>query len=410
MDKTETKTPKLKVIEGNLLIDPLEAGGEFVCAEITDTRLMGVVGLHVERTQGGTPFHQFFYLDTEEYGFDDYQSFLGAEKDLIDTKKSELFGALGGEWKPISEKEYLFLVKHYSKINQKYKLPLPEGREEYECILKTPLTLSSDEKSTLWDKMCSKITNDYELINYFIMRMVACDREGVSRLSTPISTIRGFKIEHPGSLLKNEIKPLSTNQFLCVSLIDVDKSFQLIESEISLLDGKVVSFQADKPMNISTWETSLILNKPEYVVHAQMTPTKHSVETKGQNENGDEEDFSLIMHSLFETMTESIYDFGRLYMIFRKNNEHVKKKIYRLDQDTVGVVCQIYGGELVFSGNDPLYLGAIENSITNETKLKNIDIEILGRYKFPEPVVIRFVDSDFDTFKDFLEYLQSFQK
>ena len=41
----------------------------FVSAEITDTRLMGVVGLHIhwEKKEAGffTGFHQFFYFDAE---------------------------------------------------------------------------------------------------------------------------------------------------------------------------------------------------------------------------------------------------------------------------------------------------------------------------------------------------------
>ena len=54
---------KFTVIEGNLIIDPLEAGGSFVSAEVTNTRLMGVIGVHILRDRGGDSFHQFFSLN-----------------------------------------------------------------------------------------------------------------------------------------------------------------------------------------------------------------------------------------------------------------------------------------------------------------------------------------------------------
>lgn len=404
--------PKLTVIEGNLLIDPRDACGDFVSAEITDTRLMGVLGLHVFRKQNDVPFHQFFYLDTEEYGLDDYQSFLDMNSIDADKKKAELFGALGGNWTYIEEKEALFLIKHYSRINIRQKLPFPEGIDEYGPILSTDFSLTDDEKSALWGKICIKPRNDYELINYYIMRMVACDKESISRFTAPSSSIKGFNLDNPGTLLRNEIDKVdsedeasSTHKYTCVSLLDLDKDYRLVESNISVLGNRVTSFSAKAPLSISPWEASLIMSISEYIIYTKVDTLP------GAGSDRDWRDaVREAVTGTFSTVTESSYDFGSLYMIFRRNNDHVKKKLYRLDHDTSGVICVLDSGELVVAGTDPIQIQRILHSLESSLLSKGLLALEQGKYKFPEPVLVRFVDSDFETFEDFLAYLHSFAK
>ena len=404
MDKTN-----LKVIEGNLLLNPEDSCGEFISAEVTDTRLMGVMGLHVSRKRNESSFHQFFYIDTEEYGLDDYQSFLDMTPIDASKKKSELFGALGGNWTNINEKEALFLIRHYSKINIKQNLPLPEGIDEYGPILSTDFTMKSTEKTALWEKICIKPRNDYELINYYIMRMVGMDSESILRFTSPASIIRKLKITNPGSLLKNEISKASDSNsspmhtYTCVSLIDLDKDYQLVESEVSVLDGKITRFVAGEQMSISPWEASLILNNPEYIIHARIVDYPNNIEASDWRVT-----FRESVRSLFGTVTESTYDFGSLFMIFRKNNDHVRRKLYRLDHDTIGVICLLESGEIVISAIDPIQIERVFRSLIADLELMKFKVEERGRYKFPEPMLVRFIDSDFETFEDFLEYINSF--
>ncbi|MBO4235292.1 MAG: hypothetical protein J5928_02445 [Firmicutes bacterium] len=424
---------KFKVIEGNLIIDPVEAGGDFIYAEAIDTRLMGVVGLHILRDRGGAPFHQFFYIDTEEYGLDDYQSFLKMEREDVEKKKTELFGALGGEWKEVTEKEALYMVKQAARINAKYKLPLPEGSGEYRAILESDIALNLVERAVLWNKITLEIRSNYELINYFIMRMVAGDTEGISRLSSSRGDIRYINMSNPGTLLRNEIRKADEDnakssddepdgiadsdgiaepilkadlrEYTCVSLIDVDKVYQLVESEITVLEGKVIRYHHGEPMTISPWEASLILGLPEFLIYA-------TIEDKSDASVSDSDlakRFSKVMTSIFSTVTESEYDFGSLFMVFRKNNDHVRKKVYRLDQDTIGVVCHLDSDELVFASNDMVHVEALEKSVLAGAMLDKIKIKVIGRYQFPEPILVRFIDSDFERFSDFLDYLKNFQ-
>ena len=391
-----------KVIEGNVLITPEEAGGIFVSAEATKTRLMGVVGLHVVRKRESDEFHQFFYLDTEEYGLDDYQSMINPDPTEVKKKKDELYGALGGTWVSITEKEYLFLIRDYYGINKRRNLIPPEGFDEYKGVLSTNFTFSSEEKRVLWGKVCTEMHNDYELINYFVMRMIAKDNELLPYLSQPGGAITPFYVKNPGTLIKNEIikgdkfdSQKSTHVYNLISLLDIDKEYMLLESEISVLGSKVIAYKPEKPMPISTWETANILNRPEYILHTRF--------------EGDPEILKKIIFSVFSTVTESEYEFGSLFMVFRPNNNHVRKKVYRLDQDTLGIICLLETGEVTFSGSDTTELEAIETSIMAALMVENMKLDIIGSYKFPEPVLVRFIDSDFISFQDFMDFVQSFQ-
>ena len=94
------------------------------------------------------------------------------------------------------------MVKRASMINSKQKLTLPEGVSEYRPIIESNIALTLEELAVLWPTMTSPIRSDYKLINYFIMRMVACDREGMKRLSGAGPNITPLNVQNPGTLLK----------------------------------------------------------------------------------------------------------------------------------------------------------------------------------------------------------------
>ena len=98
-----------QILRGGLAESAATSRKEFVSAYITDTRLMGVVGLVVHwqlpENLSKDHFFQFFYMDAEEYGFDTYRSVLTsgtddgaleAVDDLLAVENS-LIGCLGGK-------------------------------------------------------------------------------------------------------------------------------------------------------------------------------------------------------------------------------------------------------------------------------------------------------------------------
>ena len=74
-----------QILRGGLAESAATSRKEFVSAYITDTRLMGVVGLVVHwqlpENLSKDHFFQFFYMDAEEYGFDTYRSVLTSGTD-----------------------------------------------------------------------------------------------------------------------------------------------------------------------------------------------------------------------------------------------------------------------------------------------------------------------------------------
>ena len=78
-----------KVLDGGLLETSAKSRKKFIKAFITNTRLMGVVGITIHwkliDNSVNTEFWQCFYLDAEEYGFDSYESVVGPEDE--DTEK-----------------------------------------------------------------------------------------------------------------------------------------------------------------------------------------------------------------------------------------------------------------------------------------------------------------------------------
>ena len=123
----------------------------FVSAEITDTRLMGVVGLHIhwEVKEAGdwNGFHQFFYFDAEEYGLDSYRSYRGEDEDEVENIIDSMFGGLGGKMVALTEREALFLVHDCVRDAKMMGLRLPEPREEYAPLLEPEIT---DYQDLMW--------------------------------------------------------------------------------------------------------------------------------------------------------------------------------------------------------------------------------------------------------------------
>jgi len=396
--KTLSSGGGFKIVDGGLR-PPLHTRvwrGDFVMAEVSDTRLMGVIGLHVVRAAGGDTIHQFFYLDAEEYGVDEYTSAVNCSEEEVSMIKTSRFGALGGSWNEIGESEAAFLIKDFILFSQQMKLDLPEPKEEYLWYAGLYVSLSRAGYEGLWSKMCVPIRDDNELINYFLMRCTGMDYTGAARLASSEADLRFAGLEVPATLFRNSIKKTETpGRYICTMLID-DGRFLILNAGISVVKGKVAKAEKLSELLITPWEASLILRRDEYVVYNRY--------------DGDRELFDRIMSLTFDTMTSQDYDIGTLYMIFNKNNDHVRDEVYRLDRDTMAAVLLVDNGELVVAGDDPGKTSFVENLLVLALGSFGQQIRTLGSYRFGEQVVGAFLDSEFFEFKDFLEFIQSFEE
>ena len=93
-------------------------------------------------------------------------------------------------------------------------------------------------------------------------------------------------------------------------------------------------------------------------------------------------------------------------MLFKPNNDHVNKRIYRLDED-VGVSIFIgYNQEVIIAGYDLSEVHHFESIVIALAKEMRIPTEDLGRFAFPEATLGHYVKEDYGTFDSFLDYIQ----
>ena len=123
-------------------------------AYVTDTRLMGVMGLYIhwrlaQSSISFSDFHQFFYLDAEEFGFETYKSIYGNHVEEIAAVEQALIGGLGGRKIEITEQEARFLLCEYVQFNQSHGIPLPEGIDEYDFLIEEPPVLDQRQQHLL---------------------------------------------------------------------------------------------------------------------------------------------------------------------------------------------------------------------------------------------------------------------
>ena len=172
-----------RLISGGLAEKAGDSRKEFISAFLTDTRLMGVVGMYVHwklpDNSHLTDLHQFFYFDAEETGFDSYRSVLGdgggAELEEIQDIENYLMGGLGGTNVSISEKEARYMLQSYVDLNMRSNLPLPEGSDECGFMLSPRIRLTDTEEYVLMCKQCPSIDSPNQIINYFLMRCFGRD-------------------------------------------------------------------------------------------------------------------------------------------------------------------------------------------------------------------------------------------
>lgn len=383
---------KFKVIKGggNRLPKPKY---RYIKGYATNTRLMGVIGVQLFwKTEEGYEYVQFFHLDYEEYGIDGFESLTNARYDEINIVTNKMMGGLGGKFVRISEREGIYLIKESYKINEKYNQHLPGLIEEYEYLLERDISLTKQEEQELWYKICEPIDNDIQLINYFLMRAIGADGTGKEFLSLKDTT--GFKpVNKSYTLIKNVVEVSHSkdgvNYYNSESVIDLDKGYQLIISEIAVKDTdmgpRVVSAEVKSKMRISTIEAAFQLKKPEYVLIYSLNDFIEFIEIFDGEKPG---------------AMQNIHQAGFLYTEFNPNNDHVKQPIYYLNGDIYAVYYVTTGNQLAVAAYKEENLKDIK-AYFNVEEFKEI-MEFESEFKIDNPILYEFVQSGYDNFYQFI--------
>lgn len=393
--------PKLRLIMGGL-VEKEKAEKQFVSATITDTRLMGATAMYVHWRLLSCPdaenLHQFFYFDDEEFGFETYRSVWGEDEEEVLAMEQALMGGLGGKKKDLTQKQALHLVCKYAAWNIKHALPLPEGESEYSFILNDPPALSTAERESLFAKICTPLKSDYHAINYYLMRCFGRDEEGAGFLykkdssapgSDDVDLLGWVPNKVAGTFCRNTIDEAEDMSYLCESLVETDKKYMIVITRLRVEDLKITDCRLVSTMEISPAEAAMMLSRPEYVSVYEIIVDP---------EEFDEKSWDLSISTMV-----TIHDNGRLFLSFNTNNNHVNKQVFRLSDDVYGLYFVTDYGQLILSASTLKNIQSMENKIL-KSPLGHILIAG-SKFEFKEPVLYEFIQSDFDDFDEFVEYL-----
>lgn len=389
---------KFTVIKGGSAIAINKNRRKFLSAFITDTRLMGVIGLYIHwelsNADFASDFHQFFYFDAEEYGFETYRSLLGSDSEALTMMEQTLIGGLGGNKVNVNEREAAFLVQKYVTMNEMLSIPMPEPKNEYAVLLEDPVSLTETENEILIDKLCTPILSEYQLIHYFLMRVFGRDFEAAAYLSVNGLALEELPEDQGATLCKNSIEEYFDKNgcsYLCESLIEFDGKYKLVISEVDLLEGKVSGTKKRSSFFVTPAEAAMMLNHPEFITVYEVLPEM--------------EDFLKDFSSVASNSMQTLHDNGRLYLEFNKNNDHVNRKVFRLNEDIHGLYYATDFGQLIIAAYSLNEIREIEKTLIKS----DICTFIIptAKYEFKEPILYEFIQSDFDDFSDFLDFLNS---
>lgn len=388
----------LKVIKGGGSHAVTICEHKFVTAYVTDTRLMGVVAVHIhwilESPTFYSDFHQFFYFDAEEFGLETYRSIMGDDPLALSLIEQTMIEGLGGKKNNINEREACYLVQQFVHASETLKVPICEPQEEYAFLLENEIILTSEELSLLGDKLCTTMKSSFQVVHYFLMRTFGLDSTGVSYLLTSDAAIDDFNEKLPATLCKNTIEEfLNTDgslSYLSESLIEIENNYQIILSEIKL-EGKKIKFaKKSSSFSVSPSEVAMLLNRPEFITLFEILTDPDDFE----------HEFSLYCKGAMQT----VHDNGRLFLEFNDNNDHVDRRIFRLNED---VHCLYYisdFGQLVVAAYTPQDIREVENNLHKNAL--NLMVIPTAKYEFKEAVLYEFIQSDFDDFNEFIDFLQ----
>jgi hypothetical protein len=392
------KQHNFTVIKGGENIVKPPRGYQFISGYVTNTRLMGVLTLYLhwksENRDNPLVFHQFFYFDAEEYGLESYKSSMIDDEVALDFIEQSLIGGLGGIKISVSEKEARYLLQSFITASKKLNVTLPEPKNEYDFLLEEPVNLTEKEKQTLQDKICTPILSDYHLIHYYIMRLLAGDIEAASYLTQGEIIIDGISDSIPSTLCRNTIEDYIDDagnlSYLCEALIEKDEIYNLIVFEVTVSNNKVTSASRRSCFRVSPAEAAMLLNRPEYI-------TVYEIIT-------DPDDFDENFLTITKGSMLTVHENGRLFMEFKKNNDHVNQKIFRLNEDIYGLYYVTDYGQLIIAAYNLNDIQIIESSL-QKSPLR-LSLFPTGKYEFKEPILYEFIQSDFDDFVDFLDSLK----
>ena len=393
--------PKLTVIEGGVPYLVKNRQKLLVSAYVTNTRLMGVLALYapwrISDTDESLDFHQFFYIDCEESGLETYTGILGSDRSEIDATEQALVGGLGAEKIEITYPQLSGILTFYRMFNEARSLPLPNGYSEYSFLLEPGTILNPDEHTEVMRLICGEITSDYQAVNYFLMRCFGQDHRAAAFLSAGDFDLDIYLNYKGATFCKNTIDKDhvyddGATAYLCESLVERRGNYEIIISRVVVKDLKIVGLSHCSGFAVSAAEAAMMLAKAEFVTVYEVLLSDEDME----NNIGE---LTINLNTIM-----SVQENGRLFMAFKKNNDHVNSRIFRLSNDVKGIYYLTDYGQLIVAAYTLQEIRHLENQL----KVSPLAPFLIptAKYEFKEPVLFEFMQSDFEDFDDFLNFIR----
>lgn len=383
---------EFSLLQGGLNSSIPNARKRFISAYVTDTRLMGVLALYAHwAVEGGGDLHQFFYIDCEEAGLETSTFFRGDWNTEMELAQQALVGGLGAEKIPLTARTFRWLMNHWREFNLQHDLPLPPNRESYDFLFSKKPQLTHEEKAQLMEQICGGITNDYQVVNYFLMRCLGRDEEGAAYLAAEGVPLDIFSNYTKATFCKNIIDPSGRrpHEYLCESLVEMDGMYETIITRIRIKNLKVVHFEYCNKSSVTATEAALMLRKTEFATVYELLMEDEDID---QNLG----EFVLNMNTVM-----TAHPNGRLFMAFKPTNAHVAERVFMLSNDVKGVYFLTNYGQLIVAAYSREDILELETSLASSPLHQYL--YITGKYELLDPVLFEFINSDYADFNSFID-------
>ena len=359
---------------------------KFLYAKITNSRLMGSIGLIISWSKDKHIYNQYFLLDAEGLGIADYVSLENVNEHRFYIEQERLMGGLGADRLYISKEEALFLVNHFGNKTISYNKELPGEVNEYINMIKD---FKSDIKfEYIFSKICKPIETDIEFVNYMTMRFIARDKEALRYFCINESIANMHITNINGVLLKNKITKKENNKYICEAMYEDNDGYYKckLAFNIDLID---------KEYKIR----SLIVVDREYIDYTVVLDEMVKDEFLDIYNVNDEKEFLKIFYSDNPFNLKSDLENGVLFTRFNFDNNHVKKNIYLISDDIKALYYVINNKLLVasYSERDKIYIDKILNAKYREYIKKE------NEYLFRGSILYEFVESEESDIYNFID-------
>lgn len=359
---------------------------EFKFAKITNSRLMGSMGLIIAWEEKEKDLYQYFLLDAEGLGIADYVGLYNPSEEEAYREEERLMGGLGSDRIKISEDEALFLVNYYGNKNSYYEKPLPGHVEEYIDIIenyKSNLSIYD-----MFPKICKEINEEVEFINYMTMRFIAWDKESLYYFSQSEEISQMHITNINGTLLKTRVYDRGNNIFVSEAIFEDNDGYYIckIAFNIDKLEYgfKISSMVVGEKEGMYDFDVFDEISKEEYV-------SIYSLENR--------EEFLERFYADNPFVLKSDLEDAVFFTRFNFNNNHVKEEVYIINNDIKAIYYQMGDKFFVatYSDKDRKYINKLIQC--NYGDYIKLDEELF----FDENVLYDFVESGSDDFYDFLD-------